>query len=225
MPLAIAHSISAYQATRAFMVMYTPAMIRTTATPVRRVCFCRETAANCAAIRRGSPKPAIARRCARRLPRTDLLLPPPTDGLPLRGANGEQVSDHAGAHPKASRHTRRSRKPRQRFGTQQTANRVAKPLPDRASLRESAPSAAGQRIDPPPSSRVSSFPAGNKQTSLLQPVDRRINRPLWKIERPPALAADFLYDRVTMRRSTRQRGEHDQVEVPLEHFAFHTSQH
>jgi hypothetical protein len=65
--LAIAHSISAYQATRAFMVMYTPATIRTTATPVRRDCFCRETAANCAAIRRGSPKPAIARCCASRL--------------------------------------------------------------------------------------------------------------------------------------------------------------
>jgi hypothetical protein len=203
MSLVIARSISAYQATRAFMVIYTLATMRTTATPVRRFSSA-EKRQRIVQRSDADPQNLQSRAAAHRgLPRTDLLLPPPTNGLPLRGANGEQVSDHAGGHPRASRHTRQSRKSRQRFGTQQTANRVGKPLPDRASLRESAPPAAGQRIDPPPSSRVSSFPTGNKQTGLLEPVESRVNRPLWKIERATALAANFLDYSVTVRRSPR----------------------
>ena len=46
------------------------------------------------------------------------------------------------------------------------------------------------------------------------------------MHRPDAvLALDFLDHRVAVRRPRRQRSEHDHVEVPLEHFAFHTLQH
>jgi small-conductance mechanosensitive channel len=126
----------------------------------------------------------------------------PTNGLPLRGANGEQVSDHAGAHPKASRHTRRSRKPRQRFGTQQAANRVGKPLPDRPSVRESAPPAAGQRIDPPPSPRVSRLPTGNKQTGLLEGAWADVTR---MTARGHELSPRLDYREIRLRRSGEVR--------------------
>src|SRR5260370_17467655 len=48
-----------------------------------------------------------------------------------------------------------------------------------------------------------------------------INRPFRQIESLAAPTSDFLDHGIAMRRPGRQRGQHDHVEVPLEHFAFH----
>src|SRR5580700_12238764 len=62
---------------------------------------------------------------------------------------------------------------------------------------------------------------GGEQASLLEPMERRVNRPLRQLEGAAAAALDLLDHRIAMRRPARQRREHDHVEVPFEHFAFH----
>jgi hypothetical protein len=56
-------------------------------------------------------------------------------------------------------------------------------------------------------------------------MQRGVNRSLREVERLAALAFDFLDHRIAMRRASRQCGEHDHVEMPLEHFAFHALHH
>jgi len=60
-----------------------------------------------------------------------------------------------------------------------------------------------------------------EQPSLLEPMERRVNRPLRQLEGPAAAALDLLDHCITMCWPARQRGEHDHVEVPFEHLAFH----
>ena len=50
----------------------------------------------------------------------------------------------------------------------------------------------------------------------------RINRALRQIERAGAPLLDGLDDGVAMRRSRLERRQHDGIEVPFEHFRFHT---
>ena len=83
----------------------------------------------------------------------------------------------------------------------------------------------GQGIDPPPPARISGGPAAGEQACLFEPMQRRVDRALGKIERTAASPLDLLDHRIAMGRARRQRGEHDHVEMPLEHFAFHTLDH
>ena len=98
-------------------------------------------------------------------------------------------------------------------------------MPDGAVSGERVLASPGQRVDPPPSPGRGGYPATGKQAGLLKTVQRRIDRALGKIERLSTLASDFLDHRVAVRRARRERSEHDHVEMPLEHFAFHTSCH
>ena len=61
----------------------------------------------------------------------------------------------------------------------------------------------------------------DKQPRLFETMQCRVDRSLREIERLAASASDFLDHCVAMRWPRRQGSQHDQVEVPLEHFAFH----
>jgi hypothetical protein len=60
-----------------------------------------------------------------------------------------------------------------------------------------------------------------EQARLLEPMKRWVNRPFGQLEGAATAAMYLLNYRIAVRRPPRQRGEHDQVEVPFEHFTFH----
>src|SRR5262249_22053438 len=125
--------------------------------------------------------------------------------------------------PASDSDSRKSRWPPAWLGSsEETANRIGKLLPDCSPLGESALAASGQCVDPTPPSGLGDYPATGKQACLLKTMQRGVDRSLREIERLAAPAPDFLDHRVAVRRPRRQRGEHYHVEVPLEHFAFHT---
>jgi hypothetical protein len=53
-------------------------------------------------------------------------------------------------------------------------------------------------------------------------MERGIDRALGQIECARAAVLDRLDDGVAVRRSGLERGKDDGIEVPLEHFSFHT---
>src|SRR5215469_1140261 len=105
--------------------------------------------------------------------------------------------------------------------SKQAANCIGKTLPNRPLVGKRAGSTLCQRVDAPPPSRLRRRPVAAEQASLLESMERRVNRPLRQLEGAAAAALDLLDHRITMRRPARQRGEHDHVQVPFEHFAFH----
>src|SRR5262249_17994185 len=105
--------------------------------------------------------------------------------------------------------------------SEQAADRIGEPLPNRPLVGKRAGSALCQRVDAPLPSRLRRRPMAAEQASPLEPMERRVNRPLRQLEGAAAAALDLLDHRIAMRRPARQRGEHDHVEVPFEHFAFH----
>src|ERR1700736_2227771 len=105
--------------------------------------------------------------------------------------------------------------------SEQAADRIDEALPNRPLVGRRAGSARGQRVDAPLPSGLRRRPMAAEQASLLEPMERRVNRPLRQLEGAAAAALDLLDHRIAMRRPARQRGEHDHVEVPFEHFAFH----
>src|SRR5215469_16905749 len=105
--------------------------------------------------------------------------------------------------------------------SEQAANRIGKALPNRPLVGKRAGSTLCQRVDAPLPSRLRRCPMAGEQTGLLEPMERRVNRPLRQLEGAAAAALDLLDHRIAMRRPARQRGEHDHVQVPFEHFAFH----
>src|ERR1700737_2339511 len=105
--------------------------------------------------------------------------------------------------------------------SEQAADRIGEALPNRPLVGKRAGSALCERVDAPLPSRRRRRPMTAEQASLLEPMERRVNRPLRQLEGAAAAALDLLDHRITMRRPARQRGEHDHVEVPFEHFAFH----
>jgi len=105
--------------------------------------------------------------------------------------------------------------------SEQAADRIGEALPNRPLVGKRAGSALCQRVDAPLPSRLRRRPMAAEQASLLEPMERRVNRPLRQLEGAAAAALDLLDHRIAMRRPARQRCEHDHVEVPFEHFAFH----
>src|SRR6516165_2596384 len=105
--------------------------------------------------------------------------------------------------------------------SEQAADCIGKTLPNRPLVGKRAGSALCQRVDAPPPSRLRRRPVAVEQASLLKSMERRVNRPLRQLEGAAAAALDRLDHRITMRRPAREGGEHDHVEVPFEHFAFH----
>src|SRR5246127_3801324 len=105
--------------------------------------------------------------------------------------------------------------------SEQAADRIGEALPNPPLVGKRAVSALCQRVDAPLPSRLRRRPMAAEQASLLEPMERRVNRPLRQLEGAAAAALDLLDHRIAVRRPARQRGEHDHVEVPFEHFAFH----
>src|ERR1700746_2761779 len=105
--------------------------------------------------------------------------------------------------------------------SEQAADRIDEALPNRPLVGKRAGSALCQRVDAPLPSGLCRHPMAAEQGSLLEPMERRVNPPLPPLEAAAAAALDLLDHRIAMRRPARQRGEHDHVEVPFEHFAFH----
>jgi len=107
---------------------------------------------------------------------------------------------------------------------EQTADRIGKALPNRPLIGKRASPALGQRVNASSASRLRRRPTATEQASLLKPMQRWVNRALWQLEGAAAAAMNLLDHCVAMRWPARQGGEHDHVEVPFKHFAFHGSQ-
>src|SRR5215469_2578560 len=104
---------------------------------------------------------------------------------------------------------------------EETADGIGKALPNCALIEQSLTAAPRHLIDAPLAPGWRAGPAAAQQPLLLEAVERGINGPLRKVEGPAAARANFLDHRIAMRRSRHERGEHDHVEMTLEHFAFH----
>src|SRR3984893_13520519 len=105
--------------------------------------------------------------------------------------------------------------------SEQAADRIGEALPNRPLGGKAAGSPFWGRVDAPLPPSLRRRPRAAEQARLLEPMERRVNRPLRQLEGAAAAALDLLDHRIAMRRPARQRGEHDHVEVPFEHFAFH----
>src|SRR5262249_13015087 len=106
---------------------------------------------------------------------------------------------------------------------EETADGLGKLLPDRPPLAELAPTAPGDRIHAPPSPGIGRHPAPGQKPGLLEPMQHRVDCPFREIERAAAPALDLLDTGVAVGGARRQRGEHDHVEMSLEHFPFHAA--
>src|SRR5580700_8600459 len=104
---------------------------------------------------------------------------------------------------------------------EETADGIAEALPNGCLIGQVANAARGQRVDTPAPPRLAGGPLAAEQARLLQPMQRRIDGSLGQLEGARGAAVDLLDDRVTMRRSARQRGQHDHVEMAFQHFALH----
>jgi hypothetical protein len=96
-----------------------------------------------------------------------------------------------------------------------------KPLPDGLMVSQGASATPGQSINPPLSAGFPRAPTATQETCLLETMQRRIDRAFRQVEFAATAFADFLNDCVAMRRTRRQRGEHDHIQMTLEHFASH----
>ena len=105
--------------------------------------------------------------------------------------------------------------------SEQAADRIGEALPNRPLVGKRAGSVLRHRIDAPLPSGFRRRPMAAQQAVLIEPMKRRVNRPLREREGAAAAALNLLDHRIAMRRPARQRGKHDHVEVPFEHFAFH----
>src|SRR5215831_14181954 len=108
--------------------------------------------------------------------------------------------------------------------SEQATDRIGEALPNRSFFGKRAGSAFGQRVDAPLPSRLRLRPMAAEQASLLEPMERWVDRPLRQLECATAAAMNLLNYRIAVRRPARQCGEHDHVEVPFKHFAFHGSE-
>ena len=83
--------------------------------------------------------------------------------------------------------------------------------------------APGERIDAPLLAGIAGCPAAREQAVLLEPVQHRIDGALRQLERAAAASPDLLDHGIAVAGIVDQGGQHDHVEMALEHFAFHTS--
>src|SRR5215831_1595 len=98
---------------------------------------------------------------------------------------------------------------------QQAADRIGEALPNGSLFGKRAGAAPGQRVNAPLPPRSRRRPTAAEQTCLLKPMERWVNCPLRQLKGATTAAMDLLDHRVAMRRPTRQRSEHDHVEVPF----------
>src|SRR5260370_34458802 len=102
-----------------------------------------------------------------------------------------------------------------------TADGIGKALPNSAVLGQGASAALRQRVCAPSPSRLSGGPTAVRQAHLLKPMQGRIDGSLSQLECTGAAAMNLLDHRIAVRRAGRERGQHDHVEMPFEHFTFH----
>src|SRR6266851_7036149 len=134
----------------------------------------------------------------------DRLRRSPTNGLRLPAARTATAIDRIPAFPRASRHTRKSRRSLAwPCSSEETTNSIGKLFPDRTLFSERAIATPGQGIDPPPSPAFGSHPATGEQVRLLEPMQHWVDRSLREIECLAAPAFDFLDDGVAMRGACR----------------------
>src|ERR1700746_85067 len=107
-------------------------------------------------------------------------------------------------------------------GLEKTTDSIREPLPDDTLIGERTRPALRQRIDAPPPSGFGRRPMAAEKAGLLESMQRGIDRSFRQFEGAAAAALNLLNDRIAMRRPARQRGDHDHVEVPFEHFTFHS---
>ena len=67
-------------------------------------------------------------------------------------------------------------------------------------------------------------PPARQQPSLLQPVQRRVQRALGKVECATTSGAQRFSDRVAVRRARLHRGKQEKIEVAFERLGVHPSQ-
>src|SRR5215472_6129738 len=213
------HWTIANQNTLAFIMTRMATVARAIATPARSAPGRREQIARPARTGRQIFRPRGARpRIGRRA--VPPQAPPPGDHAPLAG-RGQTGPGHARAIARAVSCRRRSCRLSGVRGAEQAANRRGKLLPDGALLGERAGSACSQGINAPVPSGLRGNPPARQQTGLLETMQRRIDGALGEVEGLTTATANFLNDRVAVRRPRGQRGKDDHVEMPLEHFAFH----
>src|SRR5438445_8544538 len=104
---------------------------------------------------------------------------------------------------------------------EETADGIAEAPPNRSLIGEGPRAALRQRVHAPSPSRLGGRPVTAEQARLFEPMQCGVDRSLGQLECTTATAVYLLNDGVTVRRSTRQRREHDHVEMTFEHFAFH----
>src|SRR5215471_5142666 len=97
--------------------------------------------------------------------------------------------------------------------SEQAADGISKPLPQRAMVRQRALAAARHLVDAPLAPGVGGGPLAREEPRLLQPVQRRIDRAFRQVEGAAALLPDLLDDAIAMRGAARERREHDHVEM------------
>jgi len=105
--------------------------------------------------------------------------------------------------------------------SEQSADRIGKTLPDRTLFGKCVSSAFCQGVDATPPSRLRCRPLAAEQSRLFEPMECWVNRTLRQLECAATTTMYLLNYRIAVRRSPRQRSEHDHVEVPFKHFAFH----
>src|SRR5579863_6297784 len=106
---------------------------------------------------------------------------------------------------------------------EKTGDRLRELLPTGAALGKRALPASGQGIDAAFSAGLSDHPFAREQSRLLKPMQGRIDCSLRQIEGLAALLPDNLDHRIAVRRTRRQRSQHDHIKVTLQDFAFHFS--
>src|SRR5262245_55867619 len=106
------------------------------------------------------------------------------------------------------------------LASKQAEDSFREPAPGGATFLERALTAAGQRVDPATATRLRRHPTARKLTRLLKTMQGRIDGSFRQVERLTAPAPNSFDHRVTVRRSSCQCRENDQVEMTFEHLTF-----
>lgn len=89
-------------------------------------------------------------------------------------------------------------------------------------LSESGGSTPGERVSPP-SPPLHLAPIASQKTRLLQPMESRIYRALWKIKRLTAPESQLLDHGVAMFGAVRNDSQQQEIEMPFQRLPSHTS--
>src|SRR5690242_21868416 len=95
------------------------------------------------------------------------------------------------------------------LASEQSADGLGETLPQRAMVRQRPLSAPGHPVDAPLAPGLSRGPVARQIAAFLEAMQRRIDRSFRQVERAAAARPDLLDDAVAMRRTARERREHD----------------